>query len=88
MISGLVTLHGLDDDQLIIMIEGKKSHPEFTFDPSKMHAKLSKEAERTSPNFAIRYSDATLEWCDDGGMKAVELLLGRLYRRERLLLRS
>ena len=84
MIRGHVTLHGLDDDQLIILIKGKKSLPEFTFDPSKMKAKSPMEAEETNPKREIRYSDVTLAWVSGEGMKAVEVLLGRLYRRERL----
>lgn len=83
MISGHVTLNGLDDDQLIILIEGKKSHPGFVFNPSKMQAKVPDGADVTRVAFAIRYSEVTLSWHSEQGMKSVEILLGKLYRRER-----
>ena len=83
MISGHVTLNGLDDDQLIILIEGKKSHPGFMFDPSKMQAKVPNGTDVTRVEFAVRYSEVTLTWQSEQGMKSVEILLGKLYRRER-----
>lgn len=82
MILGHVTLSGLDDGALIILIEGKKSYSGFTFDPATMEMQASSTyIENRSVPLSL-YKNVTLAWRDDKGLKAVETLLGKLRLHE------
>ena len=79
-ITGQLTLSPLDDDQLIIVIQAKKNHEGFKFDPAQM---------TLVPNFAPPnlphppcYANVILTWADNQGLKAVETLLNALFRNE------
>lgn len=78
---GRLILSGLDDDGLIILLEEKRKHRGFAFDPSTMKTKTpGHDEDRRTP--ARPYSNVTLGWEDDMGLKAVEAVLGKLHRHE------
>lgn len=77
-ITGHVTLNGLDDGALIIVIEAKRSYPAFAFDPTKMRTEIVTKDPETTVVPKQRYTDVTLTWSNTDGLRAVESLLGEL----------
>lgn len=77
-IFGHVTLSGVDDSALIILIEGKKNCPGFAFNPTTMQTHDETKRIGNRPVQVTLYKDVTLTWNDDKGLKAVETLLGKL----------
>jgi hypothetical protein len=76
MLTGTLTLNGIDDAQLIIVLQVKEQFPFLQFNPQGMQP-----APRPGPpnqRAKCHYNNVAVSWGQDDGLTAIKELLTRL----------
>ncbi len=76
MITGQIVLNGIDDKDLIIILEVKERHPTLTFSPNNLQPAQGGQQPQ-------RYNNALFTWQQGDGLEAVKEMLRRLTEQKR-----
>ena len=80
MPTGTVTLNGISDAELIMILKEKEKVPSMTFPPNLMSQGTTQRAgmQQPIPTSPAIYNNCQLSWTSDDGIKAVYSILHKL----------